>query len=86
MMHLGTFNLADLIVSLWRSQFDNERTDPISAWPWAVLQGDTWEQHGKAVAETTPYLPGSLTDPLVTLLTRSILVTKCGNGYSTCMA
>lgn len=58
-MHLGTFNLADLLISLWHGLLDNERTDPISAWPWAVLQGNTWEQHGKAVAEATPYLPGS---------------------------
>lgn len=62
-MHLGSFNLADLLVSLWRGQLDNESTDPISAWPWAVLRGNTWEQHGKAVAEATPYLPGSFDRP-----------------------
>lgn len=63
-MHLGSFNLADLLLSLWRGQLsDNERTDPISAWPWAVLRGDVWEQHGKAVAEATPYLPGSFDRP-----------------------
>ncbi len=39
-MHLGTFNLADLFLSLWRGQFDNDdKTDPISTWPWAVLLG-----------------------------------------------
>ena len=59
LMHLATFNLADLLVSLWHGLLDNERMDPISAWPWAVLRGDTWEQHGKAVAEATPYLPSS---------------------------
>ncbi|KAF9470601.1 hypothetical protein BDN70DRAFT_939565 [Pholiota conissans] len=62
-MHLGSFNLADLLVSLWRGQLDSEGTDPTSAWPWAVLQGNTWEQHGKAVAEATPYLPGSFDRP-----------------------
>lgn len=62
-MHLASFNLADLLVSLWRGQLDNERTDPIADWPWAVLQGEIWEQHGKAVANATSYLPGSFDRP-----------------------
>ena len=63
-MHLASFNLADLLVSLWRGQLsDNETTDSVATWPWAVLRGDTWEQHGKAVAEATPYLPGSFDRP-----------------------
>ncbi len=62
-MHLATFNLADLLVSLWRGQLDNERTDPITDWPWAVLEGTIWEEHGKAVAAATPYLPGSFDRP-----------------------
>jgi hypothetical protein len=40
-MHLGTFNLTDLLLSLWHGQLDNERTDPILFWPWAVLWGNT---------------------------------------------
>ena len=63
-MHLASFNLADLLLSLWRGQLsDNERTDPVSTWPWAVLRGDVWEKHGKDVAEATPYLPGSFDRP-----------------------
>lgn len=63
-MHLASFNLADLLVSLWRGQLlDNEGTDSIATWPWAVLRGATWEQHGKAVADATPYLPGSFDRP-----------------------
>ncbi|KJA13176.1 hypothetical protein HYPSUDRAFT_151868 [Hypholoma sublateritium FD-334 SS-4] len=63
-MHLASFNLADLLISLWRGQLsENQTTDPIAAWPWAVLRGATWEQHGKAVAGTTPYLPGSFDRP-----------------------
>ncbi|KJA18732.1 hypothetical protein HYPSUDRAFT_144534 [Hypholoma sublateritium FD-334 SS-4] len=62
-MHLGSFNLSDLLISLWRGQIDNERTDPITDWPWAVLRGKTWEDHGKAVAAATPYLPGSFDRP-----------------------
>ncbi|KJA13690.1 hypothetical protein HYPSUDRAFT_151321 [Hypholoma sublateritium FD-334 SS-4] len=62
-MHLGTFNLSDLLVSLWRGKIDSERTDPTSAWPWAVLKGNVWVQHGNAVAKATPYLPGSFDRP-----------------------
>ncbi|KJA23320.1 hypothetical protein HYPSUDRAFT_137916 [Hypholoma sublateritium FD-334 SS-4] len=62
-MHLGSFNLSDLLLSLWRGKLDHERTDPTSAWPWAVLKGSTWERHGKAVADATPYLPGSFDRP-----------------------
>ena len=62
-MHLTSFNLADLLVSLWRGQFDHENTDPVSNWPWAVLKDETWEQHGVAVAAATPYLPCSFDRP-----------------------
>ncbi|PPQ93977.1 hypothetical protein CVT25_012940 [Psilocybe cyanescens] len=62
-MHLGSFNLANLLVSLWHGQLDNKKTDSVSAYPWAVLRGNIWEQHGKAIAEATPYLPGSFDRP-----------------------
>jgi hypothetical protein len=54
---------AYLLLFLWHGQLDNERMNPISFWPWPVLWGNTWEQHGKAVAETTSYLPGSFDRP-----------------------
>jgi hypothetical protein len=62
-MHLATFNLSDLILPLWRGQFDHDRRDPPSNWPWAVLQGEIWESHGMAVSAATPYLPGSFDRP-----------------------
>ncbi|KAF8869902.1 hypothetical protein CPB84DRAFT_1693643 [Gymnopilus junonius] len=62
-MHLGTFNLADLLVSLWRGVMDHDVDDPPSSWPWAVLTGDIWETHGKDVASATPFLPGSFDRP-----------------------
>ena len=62
-MHLGTFNLADLLVSLWRGTLDHDVDDPPSSWPWAVLHGVVWETHGKAVAAATPFLPGSFDRP-----------------------
>ncbi|KJA24703.1 hypothetical protein HYPSUDRAFT_135758 [Hypholoma sublateritium FD-334 SS-4] len=62
-MHLGTFNLADLLLSLWRGTLDHDTGDLPSDWPWAVLNGETWETHGKDVASATPFLPGSFDRP-----------------------
>ncbi len=62
-MHLGTFNLSDLLVMLWRGAFDHDADDPPSNWPWAVLNGETWETHGRDVAAATPFLPGSFDRP-----------------------
>ena len=75
-MHLASFNLADLLVNLWRGQLDSERTDPVSTWPWAVLRGDLWEQHGKAVMEATPVRGTSCGTPYAVCVPRflSILI------------
>ena len=62
-MHLVALNIPDLIINLWRGTFDCEKTDKITDWDWAVLQGDRWKAHGKAVAAATPYLPGSFDRP-----------------------
>ncbi|KJA25532.1 hypothetical protein HYPSUDRAFT_134597 [Hypholoma sublateritium FD-334 SS-4] len=62
-MHLGTFNLADLLLSLWRGGIDHDSDDPPSSWPWAVLHGKIWDTHGSAVAAATPFLPGSFDRP-----------------------
>ncbi|KJA13103.1 hypothetical protein HYPSUDRAFT_151950 [Hypholoma sublateritium FD-334 SS-4] len=62
-MHLGTFNLSDLLLSLWRGTLDHDADDPPSSWPWAVLTGEIWETHGKEVADATPFLPGSFDRP-----------------------
>ena len=62
-MHLGSLNIPDLLISLWRGTLDCEKSDDRSSWDWAVLQGDTWKSHGKVVAAATPYLPGSFDHP-----------------------
>lgn len=41
-MHLGSFNLSDLLLGLWRGVLDHDKDDPPSEWPWAVLVADTW--------------------------------------------
>jgi hypothetical protein len=58
-MHLGTFNLSDLLVTLWWGIVDHDRDDLPSSWPWAVLNGKIWETHGRDIAAATLFLPGS---------------------------
>ncbi|KJA13784.1 hypothetical protein HYPSUDRAFT_151137, partial [Hypholoma sublateritium FD-334 SS-4] len=62
-MHLASFNLSDLLLSLWRGVLDHDNDDPPSEWPWAVLVGDTWVLHGQHVAAATPHLPGQFDRP-----------------------
>ena len=62
-MHLGSLNIPDLLINLWRGAFECDRRDDKSTWDWAVLQGPVWEKHGKDVAACTPYLPGSFDRP-----------------------
>ena len=63
LMHLISLNLTDLLIKLWRGTIDCELSDDRETWDWAVLQGDTWKDHGKSVADATPYLPGSFDRP-----------------------
>ncbi|PCH44326.1 hypothetical protein WOLCODRAFT_76994 [Wolfiporia cocos MD-104 SS10] len=58
-MHLVAINIPDLFISLWCGMIQCNPNDDRSTWRFMVLTKDTWEAHGKAVAATTPYLPGS---------------------------
>jgi hypothetical protein len=62
-MHLLSLNIPDLLIGLWRGTIDCDKKDNRATWDWAILQGDTWEKHGKQVAAATPYLPGSFDRP-----------------------
>ena len=62
-MHLGALNIPDLLISLWRGTIDCTKPDDRSTWVWAVLRGDVWLRHGKAVADTLHYLPSSFDRP-----------------------
>ena len=62
-MHLESLNIPDLLIPLWRGTFDCDKNDSRSNWPWAVLHGQKWEEHGRDVAAATPYLPGSFDRP-----------------------
>jgi hypothetical protein len=57
-MHLPALNIPDLFLPLWRGIFDVDKNDSRDNWPWAVLKGQAWIMHGKAVRDILPYIPG----------------------------
>jgi len=58
-MHQPLINLAALLLDLWCAQPEACDHDRMTDWPWAVLTGDVWVQHGKAVANASTSLPSS---------------------------
>jgi hypothetical protein len=62
-MHIVALNLTSLLLDLWRGRMPVKLPDDKQTWDWAVLQDQTWEDHGKSVANATPYLPGSFDRP-----------------------
>jgi hypothetical protein len=58
-MHIISLNITDLLLSLWHGRLPVKLPDDKTTWVWAVLQDDVWEEHGKSVADSTPYIPGS---------------------------
>jgi hypothetical protein len=59
LMHQPVINLPGLLLDLWCQRRDLRKHDKDSDWPWAVLTGDVWVQHGKAVANAGHCLPRS---------------------------
>ena len=58
-MHQPIINLAALLFDLWCERPAARNYDPVSDWPWAVLTGDTWVQHGRVIAQAARHLPTS---------------------------
>ncbi|KAG2337345.1 hypothetical protein BDR05DRAFT_978538 [Suillus weaverae] len=62
-MHYAGANMASTTflthTDLWRGTMDCSGTDTCENWPWVVLIGDTWEEHGCVVTACKSYLPGS---------------------------
>ena len=60
-MHQPVINLTALMFELWCDQPGEScrKGDPDGVWPWAVLTGDIWKAHGKAVADAAQYFPRS---------------------------
>lgn len=58
-MHLAR-NISDLLISLWHGDMDIGPDNDKSTWDWAILRDkDIWMSHGKDVAATGSFLPGS---------------------------
>lgn len=63
-MHLVALNIPELLLGLWRATLKCDNNNSKQDWDWAVLQDSaTWKRHGKEVAVSTPYLPGSFDRP-----------------------
>jgi hypothetical protein len=62
-MHWGSLNWTEIKNLLLTGKIDCVWPDSKENWDWAVLTGDIWKQHGQAVADATPYLPGSFDRP-----------------------
>ncbi|KAG1804054.1 uncharacterized protein BJ212DRAFT_1284806 [Suillus subaureus] len=62
-MHLAAINIADELIPIWCGSFQCEPTNDKETWDWAILKGRVWQDHGKAVADATPYLPRSFDRP-----------------------
>lgn len=63
-MHLVALNIPELLLGLWRATLKCDNGDTKDSWDWAILRDNaTWKRHGKQVAATTPYLPGSFDRP-----------------------
>ena len=63
LMHQPLINLTNLLLDLWCARPKARNFDHRSIWPWAVLVGEVWIRHGKAVADTARYLPTSFGRP-----------------------
>lgn len=62
LMHVGSLNITELFLKLWRGTLDYDPKDDRSRWGWTTLTGDAWIQHGLEVVNAAPYLPGSFGD------------------------
>ena len=59
LMHQPLINMAALLLDLWCAQPSAHDYNQSSDWPWAVLVGDIWKRHGKAVSGATIHFPTS---------------------------
>ena len=58
-MHQPVINLTALMFDLWLDRDACRKGDPRGTWEWAVLKGDVWTAHGKAVANAAVFFPRS---------------------------
>ncbi|KAL7284823.1 hypothetical protein ACG7TL_002133 [Trametes sanguinea] len=58
LMHLTGLNLPDLFMGLFRGVIKGSTQSDAKTWECAVLQGNTWVNHGKRVERAMNFLPG----------------------------
>ena len=59
-MHQPIINLTSLMFKLWHEQENCRKGDTSQdVWDWAVLKGDVWKTHGKAIVAAASYFPWS---------------------------
>ena len=64
LMHQPVINLCDLLISLWRGQMKAYGSDKKESWDWAVFaDSGRWKEHGKEVAQMSPFFPSSFGRP-----------------------
>ena len=57
-MHQPIINLTGLMFELWHEQENCQKGDTSQdVWDWAVLKGDVWKTHGKAIVAAALYFP-----------------------------
>ncbi|KAG1726517.1 uncharacterized protein EDB91DRAFT_1061568 [Suillus paluster] len=62
-MHFAGANTVVLFVDIWHGEMSCGRSDDWENWPWSVLTGETWVNHGAVVAALQPHLPGLFARP-----------------------
>ena len=62
-MHLILLNIPEILIKLWCGTLECDPNANKETWDWAVLTGDVWKEHGRQVANTRLYLPGSFDRP-----------------------
>ena len=62
-MHLILLNIPEILIKLWCGTLECDPNANKETWDWAVLTGDVWKEHGRQVANTRLYLPGSFGRP-----------------------
>ena len=58
-MHQPVINLTALMFDLWLDREGCRKGDQGGTWKWAVLKGNVWTTHGKAVAKAAVFFPRS---------------------------
>jgi len=59
LMHHTLINIPNLFLKHWTGKIKPAPTDHVHNWPWVVLKGVVWREHGARIAKATQYFPGN---------------------------